>query len=154
MSGRDAFLNSILGKPHVFNGKGPDEFDCYHCTAYVQRHLWGREMPDVEVPDLNNMGRAAALKWMMEQIEGNPHRRFWVEKPHASVLTLPDGAIMLMAYGNRPIHVATWLKLERRVVNCEAPFGVMYLDDSVLRMPSGWRVFRYYEPAEVLRHAG
>lgn len=40
-------LQTLVGKPYVFNANGPAAFDCWSVTAAGARQLFGFELPDL-----------------------------------------------------------------------------------------------------------
>jgi cell wall-associated NlpC family hydrolase len=140
---RHAFFNSILGKPWVANAKGPDAYDCYHLTQYIQRTLYNREMPDVQVPNEPSWGQ------IIEMIETHPERQRWQEVPNSmfNMVKAKDGALVAMAASQRAAHIGVWLAPEQLVVHTDKPDGVVFQDLQTLKV-CGWQRIRFYEPVE------
>jgi hypothetical protein len=140
MNGRTTFLRALIGKRWEANARGPDAFDCWHLAQHVERHLFGRELPDVEVPyDLT-------WSWLLAIIESHPERASWASFPqHSGLISANDGALVLMARAMRAAHFGVWLAPERGVIHCDRPCGVMFEDPATLRA-SGWRRLMFYEP--------
>jgi hypothetical protein len=140
MNGRTTFLRALIGKRWEANARGPDAFDCWHLAQHVERHLFGRKLPDVEVPyDLTWSGLLAI-------IESHPERANWGAFPqHDGLICANDGALVLMARAMRAAHFGVWLAPERGVIHCDRPGGVMFEDPATLRA-SGWRRLMFYEP--------
>jgi len=140
---RTSFLNSILGKPWVANAKGPDAYDCYHLAQYIQKTLFGREMPDIEVPADPTWG------YIIDQIENNPERAKWREVPNSmfNIVKAADGALVAMAASQRAAHIGVWLKPEQLIVHTDKPDGVVFQDLTTIRA-YGWQRLRFYEPVE------
>lgn len=139
---RLAFIQSMIGKPWKANAKGPDEFDCWHMTKYVQEVLFNRTVPLVVVPD------EPTWPWMIEQFTQHKELQNWVEHSYSgfcSYVAAADGAIVLMARYRQPAHCGVWLKPERGVLHCEEQDGVTFMDLVTLRS-IGWAKLRFYEP--------
>ena len=140
---RAGALNAVLGKPWAANAKGPDAFDCWHFATYLQRRLFGRELPDVVVPE------APSWAFMMAAIDQHPERARWrlVERDRMGLVTASDGALVLMARYDRPAHIGVWLAPERRVAHADARFGVVF--ESLIDLHTkGWTRLRFYEPCQ------
>ena len=139
-SERRQLLPRLIGKRWAANGRGPDEFDCWHLACHVERELFGRELPSVDVPA--NPGWA----WMLQTIAAHPEQENWLERPQPNALIAAgDGALVLMARVQRAAHIGVWLLPEQGVIHCEQTSGVMFEDAATLRA-AGWRKLRFYEP--------
>lgn len=138
---RTRFLNSLIGKPHVVNAKGPDAFDCYHLAQYVQRNLFDRQLPDIDTPNERTWADIIAI------IDNHPERASWreVPTPPGSLIYAGDGAIVLMAASRLPAHVGVWCAPERSIIHCDKPDGVMFHNLMTLRI-IGWQKLRFYAP--------
>ncbi|MEJ8571220.1 NlpC/P60 family protein [Microbaculum marinum] len=146
---RAAFIKSVVGKPYRLGGQGPDEFDCYGLTRYVQRNLFGRDMPLFQAPEHIGLQAIAGF------LQVHPERRNWrpVSKP-------VDGAIVSMFKQNIGHHVGTWLREDGGVIlhtvgggeagdKPDTSMGVVV--DNVFRMkvpPKCWTAFKYYIPRD------
>lgn len=136
---RIATLNSLVGLPWVSNARGPDAYDCYYLVKHVQQEIFGRSLPEVDVP--NNPG----LKWIMEQIAQHPERRKWREAEMLQgFVTAGDGAIVAMGAIERPAHLGVWFKAERAILHTDKPEGVVFQDLLSCRA-RGWQRMRFYE---------
>lgn len=131
-----AYLRSLIGRPWSC------EASCWHLAVEVERDLFGRDLPMVDIP------AAPTWRWMMEAIEGHPERARWREVKPGPLGTVraADGAIVLMARSNRPAHVGVWLKRHQGVIHADQGGGVMLETLSTLRA-RGWARLRFYEPA-------
>jgi cell wall-associated NlpC family hydrolase len=139
---RTEFLRAQIGKRWRANGRGPDAFDCWHLARYVERELFARALPSVDVP--SDPGWA----WMLETIASHPEHANWVRRPTENGLILAtDGALVLMARSQLAAHIGVWLQPEQGVVHCDQTSGVMFEDASTLRA-SGWRKLMFYEPRQ------
>jgi len=137
---RGSTLNSILGRPWKANAHGPDAFDCWHLVMFVQRALFDRNLPDVDVPD------RPTWPWMIKTIAGHDENANWrlVPVDPMGLVQAKDGAIVLMARSNRPAHVGTWLEQERRIIHADPNYGVV--TDGLLDLRTkGWVKLRFYE---------
>ena len=109
----------------------------------MQKELFGRELPSVDVPaDLT-------WSWLLAIVGAHPERAQWVEGPtlNGHLIDARDGALVLMARVQRAAHVGVWLAPERGVIHCDQPSGVKFEDLAVLRA-SGWRKLTFFEPRE------
>jgi cell wall-associated NlpC family hydrolase len=137
---RATFLRRLVGKRWAANGRGPDEFDCWHLARHVERQLFGRELPEIEEP--NDL----SWVWLLNAFSSHPECRNWIERPQANgLITAADGALVLMARAKRAAHVGVWLLPEQRVMHCDQVSGVMFEDPATLRA-SGWRKLMFFEP--------
>jgi hypothetical protein len=138
---RTKFIESLVGRPYEKNARGPDAFDCWHFAVFVQYHVFGRNAPKVEVPP------NATWKWMIDQFATHQELENWVEclQPVNGLITASDGAMVLMSRNKQPAHCGVWLGLEKAIIHCDDPGGVMFQTASDLRA-NGWTKLRFYEP--------
>jgi len=138
---RDEFLRSLIGRPYRKNARGPDEFDCWHLAVYVQKHLYGREAPNVEVPEKANWG------WMIEQFTTHPELGNWIEclQPSNGLVNALDGAMVLMARMTQPAHCGVYCAFERSIIHADENVGVIFQSLQVVKS-NGWSRLRFYEP--------
>lgn len=136
---RAQVLCGFLGKPWVANAKGPDAYDCWHLATAVSRALFGRELPNVEVP------AAPTWPWMIQTIATHPERSRWRECKPGPIVKAGDGSIVLMARLDRPAHIGLWLTPERRIIHADPSHGVV-VEPPVDLGAKGWRRLLYFEP--------
>jgi len=138
---RAEVLDQVLGKPWLANAKGPEAFDCWHLVAFIQREIFGRDIPAVAVP------AQPSWSWMIQAIDSHPERKNWRHVPADTMglVRAGDGAIVLMARYDRPAHIGAWLAKERRIIHADAIFGVV-CEPPVDLKTKGWAKLRYYEP--------
>lgn len=137
MTDRSAYLTSLIGRPWS------RESSCWHLAVEVQQALFGRNLPDVRLPD------QPSWRWMIDTIEVHPERQNWRETaaaPVAGLIPAPDGALVAMARADRVAHIGVWLAPERLVLHCDETFGVLAESVATLRA-SGWGRVRFFEPA-------
>ncbi len=141
MVDRVEFLTGLIGTPWKANSEGPDAFDCWHLCKHVHKHLFNRELPSVVMPE------NPSWRWMIKAIEMHPERQRWEEvpwKPH-QLVSVGDGALVLMARSDNPAHIGVWLEQERRVMHCDGYMGVCMETFAMLHM-GGWVKLRLFEP--------
>lgn len=131
------FLNSLIGRPYRLGAQGPDAFDCYSLTRYVQAVLFDRELPVFVAPEDAGMQAIAGF------IATHPERRRWrpVHRPE-------DGALVSMFRQGIGHHIGTWLKEDRGII-LHTTAGIGVSADSVFRMkcpPDCWTQFKFYLP--------
>jgi hypothetical protein len=138
---RYKILNDLLGKPWVANAKGPDAYDCYHLAQHVQRVIWNRTLPELEVPN------SPDWKYIIRTIEESPVKKDWKEVPLVAGMPIKarDGALVVMAASVRGTHVGVWFEKERCILHVDKPDGVYFHDLMTLKM-MGWQKLRFYEP--------
>ena len=137
---RHDLLGSLIGRRWAANGRGPDEFDCWHLACLVQRELFGRELPSVDVP------ADPQWAWMLQTIAAHPERANWLDRSRPNgLIAAGDGALVLMARAQRAAHIGVWLLPEQGVIHCDQTSGVMFEDATTLRA-AGWRKLMFYEP--------
>ena len=120
------------------NGRGPNEFDCWQFACHVERELFGRDLPSVDVP------ADPSWDWMLQTIAAHPEQANWLERPQG-LISVGDGALVLMARVQRAAHIGVWLLPEQGVIHCDQTSGVIFEDAGTLRA-TGWRKLRFYEP--------
>jgi cell wall-associated NlpC family hydrolase len=138
---RAKFIEGIIGVPYKKNAKGPEAFDCWHLTVFVESSMFGRSAPDIEMPEKANWA------WMIEQFSTHEELRNWTEIPQPSngLVHAEDGAVVLMARNKQPAHCGVYFKQERRILHADETDGVMFQDIPTLKANS-WARIRFYEP--------
>lgn len=138
---KDNFVKSLIGLPYKKNAKGPDEFDCWHLAVYVEKHLFARVAPHVEVPS------KADWHWMISQFTSHPELGNWVEilQPANGLISASDGAVVLMARHKQPAHCGVYFAKERKILHADEVDGVVFQDIPTLKAQS-WTRLRFYEP--------
>lgn len=132
---RVEIVNAHIGTPYDLGGRRPGTVDCYGSARYLQKALFGREMPDFAMP--GEAGRSA----IAAAIGVHPERTRWRE-----VLAPVDGALMTMARNQCGYHIGTWLDLDGGiVVHAIEECGVVA--DTIVSLEAvGWRKFRFHVP--------
>jgi cell wall-associated NlpC family hydrolase len=128
-------VNSLIGLPWSLGGQGPDTFDCWGLCRYVQRQLFGRELPIVRV------GTDDALT-IARTIRHHHARSSWTPVP-APV----HGAIVEMSHASTPHHVGVWLQLDEGGVLHAARSGGVLFDSPAKLTAGGWRCLTWYDHA-------
>lgn len=132
---RPAIINRLLGRPYRADGYGPAAFGCYGLTRHLQRVLYGRELPLIEIPpDLERTGMAGL-------IETSPERARWraIDAPE-------DGAVVQMFRNNLGYHIGTYIDLDGGLVVHAIEPSVQA--DSLMQLAAAdWRRFRYFTRA-------
>lgn len=141
ISTRSEFLSGLIGKPWGAGAAGPDAWDCWHLARHIERALFGRDLPAVDVPE------APTWPWMIETIRDHAERAHWLEIPaeHFGVIVASDGALVLMARCDRPAHIGVWLAHERAVIHADGKIGVTLQSPLTLKT-AGWVRLRFFEP--------
>lgn len=135
MTDRAEAINGILGRPYEKGGAGPDSFDCYGFTRWIQQEVFGREMPLFQAPSLSGRFATASV------IQTHPERRQWQRVPAAT-----DGAIVSMARRECAYHLGTWIADDGGlIVHCMERMGVV-VDTIPELIAAGWRSLRFYVP--------
>jgi hypothetical protein len=129
---RASVINALLGRPYRCGANGPEAFDCYGLTRWLQKQLFQRDMPVFSLPpDAGRFAIAAA-------IVAHPERHSWIEAARPI-----DGALAIMSRQECGFHIGTFVDvdggvvvhaLERPGVCADAPF--------LLTTPAGglWRI--------------
>jgi hypothetical protein len=138
---REAFLNTLIGRPYKKNAKGPEAYDCWHVAVHVEDVMFGRIAPNIEVPE--NL----SWPWLIQQFKTHPELDNWVEvlQPPNGLITAADGAMVLMARNKQPAHCGVYFQRERSVLHADERDGVVFQDIPTLKMNS-WAKLRFYEP--------
>lgn len=135
---RAEFLAALIGG--AWNWRS---YNCWQFACHVQKALFGRELPHVDVPaDLSK-------RWLLNELTWHPERTRWRAVPDgpAYLVLAQDGALVLMAHSKYPAHVGVWLKPEGRVIHCDTGNGVACETPLALRQ-SGWLKMTFFEPKE------
>jgi hypothetical protein len=136
-----SFLVELIGRPYKKNAKGPEEFDCWHLAVHIQKNMFGRSAPEVEIPEKANW------HWMIEQFTTHAELGNWVEilQPSNGIITASNGAIVLMARNKQPAHCGVYLERYRSIIHADEVDGVICQDIPTLKANS-WARLRFYEP--------
>lgn len=131
---REAFIAGLIGRSYAFGGDGPREFDCYGLVAYVQRHCFNRDLPDIDRSNVAQTTEAVSRK-VAHGLLNNPARKLWrrIDDPNAAA----EGDIALMGnVDGRNYHIGTAVFLGRNfvVLHAEHPAGVTWDDVPSLRV--------------------
>jgi hypothetical protein len=142
MPSRQEFITSLIGKPWQANAKGPDSYDCWHLATHVQKELFHRNAPHIQVPEV------PTWPWMISQFRFHPELRNWKEIPNNQTLLYDglDGAIVLMARHSNPAHCGVLLAKEGAILHCDQRSGVVFQEPMDLKM-EGWAKLRFFVPA-------
>lgn len=133
---RSKFINSLLGRPYERGGQGPDTFDCYGLARYLQRELWGLDMPAFYMP-----GEAGRFT-IAGAISAHPERKNWIE-----VARPKDGDLVSMAKQNLGYHIGQYVALEGGLIVHTLEDSGVTVDPSFNLRAMGWRRIRYFERA-------
>lgn len=126
------WATELIGKPWEYGAQGPDAFDCWGFTRFVQRTQYGVEMPAVQVPEDWREAR--------EVLETHEERNRW------NPVAVPgDGDVVLMARNRIPLHIGVVVKANGvdGVLHCFDPAGVVFQTQQGLRA-AGWGRLTYY----------
>lgn len=138
MPNRIEFLNDLIGRPWQANAKGPEAFDCWHLCRYVLSELFKKEVPTVEVPE------SPTWPWMIQTFREHAELGNWKELK--GMVTIPDGAICLMARHESPAHCGIFFRDELSVLHCDQRAGVVFQNLIDIRS-EGWAKLRFFVPA-------
>lgn len=118
-------LKSLIGKEFAYNGRGPDNFDCYGLIIWIYK-LRGIDLPDIRAPD-NKM----LIAPMMAQESVNWKR----------VREQRGDSVALFRVGDY-LHVAYMLDQETFIHTWEKSGGVM-----IERLTQQWksRLIGFYD---------
>lgn len=138
---RIAFLNTLIGRPYRKNAKGPEAFDCWHLTVHVQDIMFGRNAPQVEIPEDAN------IAWMIRQFKTNPELNNWVEvlQPRSGLIIAEEGSVILMARNKQPAHCGVYFAKELSVLHADERDGVVFQDLVTLKA-NGWAQLHFMVP--------
>ena len=122
------WVNKYIGQPWEAR-----THDCWGFFRNVQRDVFGRDVPAVDVTSYRAAAKAALMA-------NHPHRLAWQEITRAE---LQDGDGVRMASTGNPGHVGIWVDIDGgRVAHCDEPFGVMV--HSLDRLADEYRDIRFY----------
>lgn len=136
---RADIVNGLLGRPYRLGCAGPDAFDCYGLTRYLQMTLFGRSMPEFKMPGFG--GRIA----IASAIAVHPERQCWGE-----IAAARDGCIVTMARQNAGYHMGTWLAMDGGVIVHTIERCGVVTDTPATLEAIGWRRLRYFVPIEAV----
>lgn len=134
------WAEQYIGLPYRRGANGPDEYDCLHFTAKIQREHYGVEMAIANIFNENWSNPKNVKKWLATHDESKRWNE--IEKP-------TDGAIVLMGYNVIPVHIGTWIfgSKVNGVLHCGERLGVVFQSAQSLRR-SGWGMVRFFERAK------
>lgn len=131
--GRAAILAALIGKPYQERARGPDAFDCWGLVHHARPLLvGGPALPDEDIDP-------AATRRVARAFADPARRAGWMSLPIPAPFAAPDGAIVMMARGDLPIHVGLWLQPERGLLHCCAAQRVV-LDRIGHLTAAYWRI--------------
>ncbi|MFC0243680.1 hypothetical protein [Rhodopseudomonas telluris] len=140
MTARSDFLNRVIGDAWDWRSH-----NCWTFTRLVQRELFGRELPDVDLPE------EFSRLWVSREFGRHPERSFWAQIVGTNgIVIAEDGALVLMAHTRFASHIGTWLKTEQRVIHC-GKFGVVCEPVLALRQ-SGYFNLSFFEHVGEFAH--
>jgi cell wall-associated NlpC family hydrolase len=122
------FINELIGKPYAYNAKGPDAYDCYHLVVHVQRELFGREFPDLEIPSEPSFKLIARM--VDDKIRTSSEFKNWIL---ADQRTADVGSVVLLGGALRMSHLGVYFPQDRSILHVDKPDGVMYQEVVTLR---------------------
>ncbi len=130
-------VNPLIGARWMANTYGEDGFfDCWGLVVYVQKHLFGRDLPRIDCPAMDEASLAnlfsttgARSQWRVKDAKAKP----------------VHGDLVEMARGKLPHHIGVYLAVDRgKVLHCAGGHGVTF--QSPLDLKAGhWRIVRYNE---------
>lgn len=89
--------SDYLGRPWQKGAGGPDAFDCWGLVRAVQRDVYGRELPEVDVDAMD-------VRAVVRAFCAHPERSRWQR------LDVPaQGDCVLLSHARHPSHVGLWL---------------------------------------------
>lgn len=136
---RDIFLASLIGKPWVKGGVGPEEFDCWGLVCYVRHCLYEDVLPSIQTPE------KLTKQWMVKQFSRHEELRRWKEIESSNGLVqAAEGSVVLMGRQRNPIHCGIWFEKEQKVLHCCEPDGVVFQGLMTLKTYS-WGMVKFYE---------
>lgn len=131
-----AFVNGVMLAKYELNAQGPAAFDCLSLARKAQRELFGRELPDIYLPDQSVTTFKRAIELGKQETTST-----WevIDKPI-------HGCIVEMSRGDAPHHIGTWLNISGGgVLHCVDKLGVCF-DSLFVLKATGWRRFVYDYP--------
>lgn len=137
MMDRAAFIEGLLGRPYRLGAQGPDAFDCWSLTRYVQEQLFGRTLAIVDVPAERTEDEAVRAAWWMPAALAE--RRRWTEVPHEE-----DGCLVTMTQAMERTHTGTWLDIDRGLVIHALPGRGVDAEPLSDMAAVGWGGFRFW----------
>ncbi len=128
------WASQYIGRPHERGAEGPESFDCYHFTRYIQREHFGTEMTDLSHQGSDDLRATAEL------IGSAAERDAWERTPVPS-----EGNVTLMARSQHPVHIGVWIKANgtQGVLHCVEGQGVVFSTPAAPRS-SGWGSLQHY----------
>ena len=136
MTGRNAFLESLIGKPYRIGARGPDAFDCYGLARHIQLELAAVAMPDVEF-------REATTRAQAEAMLNHPERSNWYEVPEHEARDLD--LVLMGNVAKRDFHLGTFVVPVTAgvVIHTDRDCGVVVHDMPTLRA-IGFNFLRFF----------
>jgi len=123
-----------IGLPWQAGATGPEVLDCWSLVAWVQKHHFGRNLPDIPVVEGN-------LKRLALTFRDHPERKRW-----QPTNTPEQGDAVLMRQSRHPIHVGIWITIsptEYGVLHCVKGNGVVFQNMASLKL-AGWQIEGFY----------
>jgi len=134
MSAPTRWEADYIGKPWESGAAGPDAFDCWGLVRSIQREVYGRELPEVNLDATN-------VRAVVRAFESHPVRARWQRVDAAA-----EGDCVLMSHAKHPSHVGLWLACNGGgVLHSLRGAGVVFSSMSALKRERWARVefYRY-----------
>lgn len=120
---------------YLVNGKNENEFDCWKFTRLVQKELFDRELPFIQL-DVDDSIRT----WIRLVVQYKQQLKW------ESIDFPLHGCIVEMSHAERPYHVGTWLDLYGGgVFHCTRGAGISFSTIREMKI-AGWNRFVYDIP--------
>jgi cell wall-associated NlpC family hydrolase len=130
LSDRSKTIRSLVGLPY---GVPPRGENCWTFTQRVQREVFGRELPDIEM-------ESDAIAYLVKLINNHAAHDQWKR------VGVPiDGGLVEMSCARLPHHVGTYIDLDGGgVLHCDIGSGSSFASLSVLKI-IGFQRFIFYD---------
>lgn len=135
MSAATRWETDYIGRPWQSGAAGPEAFDCWGLVRSIQRDVYGRHLPTVDID-------ATDVRAVIGMFESHPERSRWhrVEVP-------VEGDCVLMSHAKHPSHVGLWLDCNGGgVLHSLRGAGVVFSSMSALRRER-WARIEFYRYA-------
>ena len=132
------YIRAMLGIRYTLRGMDiKTGLDCFSCTKLIQKDLFGRDIPHIEINDDSAIAFVRAVIYGRKAFD-------WlqIEEPI-------HGCIVELSRGNDPHHIGTYINLPDfkvdGLVHCLKGAGVVYDPRNMLKA-AGWKRFTYNVP--------
>lgn len=127
-------LNTLIGKPYVVGKEGPDEYDCWGLAKFIQKELFGRELPSIQESP-------SSLKGLMNFVKEHEVRKKWQVAKNYPI----HGQLVELSKSENPFHIGVYLNIDGGgILHSIDKLGVCFDKIRIMKI-MGWRKMVFHD---------